>query len=133
MPDTKVFARTVLPEDQTDIIHSGQNSKPESQTAAISSLDDFLALIKIGIIKSNLITAFTGVWLALHFGGLSFLDNMGTVALVLFGTAFVIGGAGTLNNYIDRDIDHLMERTSKRPTVTAVSYTHLTLPTMAVV
>ena len=118
MPDSKVFARTVLTEDQTDIIHSGQKSKAETRTPAISSMDDFLALIKIGIIKSNLITAFTGVWLALHFGGLSFLENLGTVALVLCGTAFVIGGAGTLNNYIDRDIDHLMERTSKRPTVT---------------
>lgn len=80
--------------------------------------DDFLALIKIGIIKSNLITTFTGLWLALHFSGLSFIANLDTVFLTLLGSALIIGGAGTLNNYIDRDIDHLMERTKARPTVT---------------
>ena len=29
-----------------------------------------------------------------------------------------MAGSCSLNNYIDRDIDHLMERTKARPTVT---------------
>ena len=35
--------------------------------------------------------------------------------LTLFGTAIVSGGAGTLNHYIERDLDILMERTRSRP------------------
>ncbi|MFS0782439.1 heme o synthase [Bacillus sp. 1P06AnD] len=93
--------------------HSLQNG-----LAKTTAWDDFLALIKIGIIKSNLITTFTGMWLALHFANMSFLGNLDTVFYTLMGTALIIGGAGTLNNYIDRDIDQLMERTSTRPTVT---------------
>lgn len=85
---------------------------------SVSLWADFLALIKIGIINSNLITAFTGVWLALHFTGQSFIGNIDKVLLAMFGTALVIAGGCSLNNYIDRDIDHLMERTKGRPTVT---------------
>ncbi len=83
-----------------------------------ASWQDFLALIKIGIINSNLITTFTGIWLALYFTGQSFIDNIFTVAIALIGTALIIAGSATLNNFIDRDIDPLMERTKERPTVT---------------
>lgn len=79
---------------------------------------DFLALIKVGIVNSNLITAFAGVWLALHFTNQSFLANTDKVLLAMFGTAILIAGGCVLNNYIDRDIDHIMERTRTRPTVT---------------
>ena len=40
---------------------------------------DFLALIKIGIVNSNLITAFTGFWLALHFSNKGFFENLDIV------------------------------------------------------
>lgn len=79
---------------------------------------DLLAVVKIGIVNSNLITTFTGLWLALHFMGEGFLDNLHIVFFTLFGSAFIIAGSCSLNNYIDRDIDHLMERTKSRPTVT---------------
>jgi heme o synthase len=79
---------------------------------------DLLAIVKIGIVNSNLITTFTGVWLALHFTGKGFLDNLHLVFFTLFGSALIIAGSCSLNNYIDRDIDHLMERTKTRPTVT---------------
>ena len=79
---------------------------------------DFLSLIKIGIVNSNLITTFTGMWLALHISGLSFLGNLNTVLLTLIGSSLIIAGSCAINNYYDRDIDHLMERTKVRPTVT---------------
>ncbi|RAK23229.1 protoheme IX farnesyltransferase [Anoxybacillus vitaminiphilus] len=79
---------------------------------------DLLAVVKIGIVNSNLITTFTGLWLALHFMGKGFLDNLHIVFFALFGSALIIAGSCSLNNYIDRDIDHLMERTKSRPTVT---------------
>ncbi len=81
-------------------------------------LQDFLALIKIGIVNSNLITTFTGLWLALHFTGRSFLDNLDIVFFTITGSSLIIAGACALNNYIDRDIDLFMERTKSRPTVT---------------
>ncbi|MFB6469547.1 heme o synthase [Cytobacillus sp. Hz8] len=79
---------------------------------------DFLSLIKIGIVNSNVITAFTGVWLALYFTGNGFLNNLDIVLFTLIGTAFIIAGSCVINNYIDRDIDPLMKRTKSRPTVT---------------
>ncbi|WP_019242443.1 MULTISPECIES: heme o synthase [Bacillus] len=109
MSNSKVLEQNAL----TDQKPSLKDDIPET-----TAWNDFLAIIKIGIIKSNLITTFTGLWLALHFSGLSFLNNLDIVLLTLIGSALIIGGAGTLNNYIDRDIDHLMERTKARPTVT---------------
>src|SRR3954470_655430 len=79
---------------------------------------DFLALIKIGIVNSNMITTFTGIWLALHFSNKGFLGNLHIVFFTLVGSALIMAGSCSLNNYIDRDIDHLMERTKARPTVT---------------
>ncbi|WP_232726203.1 heme o synthase [Bacillus sp. FJAT-42315] len=79
---------------------------------------DFLALIKIGIVNSNVITIFTGMWLAFEFNGLHFLTQLDTVFYTLLGSALIIAGSASLNNFIDRDIDPLMERTKDRPTVT---------------
>jgi len=83
-----------------------------------SARKDFFALIKIGIVNSNLITIFTGLWLAIHFSGERFLLNIDTILYTLTGSALIIAGSCALNNYIDRDIDPLMERTKGRPTVT---------------
>ncbi|MEH6946831.1 heme o synthase [Peribacillus asahii] len=83
-----------------------------------SAWKDFLALIKVGIVNSNMITTFTGLWLALHFTGMSFLGNLDLVFFALAGSVFIIAGSCSFNNYYDRDIDHLMERTKNRPTVT---------------
>lgn len=79
---------------------------------------DIKALIKIGIINSNLITVFTGYWLALHFSGMTFRENWDTFLLTMFGSALVIGGGCILNNWYDVDIDPVMKRTKNRPTVT---------------
>ncbi|QVY63152.1 heme o synthase [Cytobacillus gottheilii] len=79
---------------------------------------DFMALIKVGIVNSNAITTFTGIWLALHFTGKGFFHNLDIVFFTLVGSSLIIAGSCSLNNYIDRDIDHLMERTKSRPTVT---------------
>jgi protoheme IX farnesyltransferase len=100
-----------------------------SNSRAISSVDeksipettlmkDFLAIIKIGIVNSNLITTFTGMWLAFYFTNTHFLDSLSTMFLTLFGSSLIIAGSCSINNYIDRDIDPLMERTKDRPTVT---------------
>ncbi|MBL4952548.1 heme o synthase [Neobacillus sp. OS1-32] len=89
-----------------------------ADTYKTSAWKDFMALIKIGIVNSNLITTFTGLWLALHFTGQSFLENLDLVLFTVAGSSLIIAGSCVINNYVDRDIDHLMERTKSRPTVT---------------
>jgi protoheme IX farnesyltransferase len=98
--------------------HIIEHESPQSDAYQTSIWKDFQALIKVGIINSNLITAFTGLWLAFHFTGTSFFQNWDITLFTLLGTSLVIAGSCSLNNYIDRDIDHLMERTKTRPTVT---------------
>ncbi|MBM7572245.1 heme o synthase [Aquibacillus albus] len=79
---------------------------------------DLKALLKIGIINSNVLTAFAGFWLALYFTGASLTSHIDTFFITMTGTAFVIAGGCVLNNYYDRDIDPVMKRTMTRPTVT---------------
>lgn len=98
-------------------IHQG-NGNVEKEEVKTSVFKDFLALIKIGIINSNIITAVTGMWLALHYNGLNFLPYLDKVILACLGVWLVIAGSCALNNYIDIDIDSKMKRTQKRPTVT---------------
>lgn len=83
-----------------------------------SFVKDFLALIKIGIVNSNLVTTFTGLWLAFQFSNRHFLDELDLMFYTLFGAALIIAGSAAMNNFIDRDIDPIMSRTKSRPTVT---------------
>ncbi|PLR79205.1 protoheme IX farnesyltransferase [Bacillus sp. V3-13] len=109
MANTKALAEAAIDSSERSL-----NVKVSAATA----WSDFLALIKIGIVNSNLITTFTGLWLALHFTDKGFLNNLDIVFFTLVGSSLIIAGSCSINNYIDRDIDHLMERTKNRPTVT---------------
>ncbi|ALS78168.1 MULTISPECIES: heme o synthase [Planococcus] len=90
------------------------NETPEATTF----LKDFLALIKIGIVNSNLITVFTGLWLAFQFSDRHFLNELDILVYTIVGSALIIAGSAAMNNYIDTDIDPLMESKKSRPTVT---------------
>lgn len=90
----------------------------DNPSPATSAWKDFMALIKIGIVNSNLITTFTGLWLAFIFTGQHFLQSLDIVVYTLLGSSLIIAGSCALNNFIDRDIDPIMERTKSRPTVT---------------
>ncbi|ENH98360.1 protoheme IX farnesyltransferase [Gracilibacillus halophilus YIM-C55.5] len=84
------------------------------------------SLLKIGIIQSNTMTAFAGFWLALFYTGASFATHWHIFLVVIIGTAFVIAGGCVLNNYYDRDIDQVMQRTKTRPSVTgSISLSHI--------
>ncbi|MFC3884845.1 heme o synthase [Bacillus songklensis] len=74
------------------------------------------AIIKTGIIQSNVMGMFAGLCLALYVNDLSFVKQIPVVILTLMGTSFVVGGSGAINNFYDRDIDAIMKRTMDRPT-----------------
>lgn len=77
-----------------------------------SILREYIALTKPGIIRGNLLMAAAGYLLAAN----GHIDLI-TFAALLVGTSLIIAAACICNNYIDRDIDVLMERTKMRASV----------------
>ncbi|MCK0470611.1 heme o synthase [Halalkalibacter sp. APA_J-10(15)] len=94
------------------------NSDSPITTSHQKSWKDYLVLAKHGIVTSNLITTFAGFYLAVVYTGVGLGSQLSTMIFALVGAALVMAGGCTLNNYIDRDIDHIMERTKERPSVT---------------
>jgi len=111
MDNSRIISGTASP-----MFEAASHREGEVQTTSL--WNDLLSLVKIGIVNSNLITAFAGIWLALYFTNQTFIESIDKVLLGMFGNALIIAGGCILNNYIDRDIDHIMERTKSRPTVT---------------
>ncbi len=72
-------------------------------------LKKYYSLVKPGVLYGNAITAAAGFLLASD----GHVDWWLFVALFI-GTSLVIGSACALNNYLDRDIDSIMERTKSR-------------------
>lgn len=81
-------------------------------------LSDLKALFKGVVLISNVLPVFSGLWLALYFTDVSFIENWDVVLLTLVGSTLVMAGALVFNNWFDVDIDSVMERTKNRPTVT---------------
>lgn len=78
----------------------------------MEKLRQYYQLTKPGVLYGNAITASAGFLLA----------SRGVIDWWLFawltiGTTLVIASACVLNNYLDQDIDRLMERTKKRPLI----------------
>ncbi|MFC7678223.1 heme o synthase [Paenibacillus sp. GCM10028914] len=81
-------------------------SKPPEKTG---TWKEFIAVTKPGIIRSNLIAAFAGFWLASQWD-----IQIGLMIMTLLGTVLVMASSCVFNNYFDRDLDMKMERTRKR-------------------
>ncbi|SVE04468.1 uncharacterized protein METZ01_LOCUS457322, partial [marine metagenome] len=81
----------------------------------VSQISNFLSslinITKPRIISLLLITAMTGMYLASQGNP----PDSKIILFVLLGGALAAGGANSINNYLDRDIDLLMERTKIRP------------------
>jgi protoheme IX farnesyltransferase len=78
-----------------------------------SRIGAYVALTKPRIIELLLITTLPTMIVAKRG-----LPPLWLMAATLLGGALAAGGANAINMYIDRDIDKLMHRTSKRPLVT---------------
>ena len=81
-----------------------------TRTSAFDVVRAYVALTKPRIIELLLITAVPTMFLAV--GG---LPRVLDVLVVIVAGALSAGSANALNCYIDRDIDQVMKRTSRRP------------------
>lgn len=70
---------------------------------------DYIQLIKPGILRSNVIAAFAGFWLAARWQ-----VDWGLLAVTLLGTTLVMASSCVFNNLLDRDLDAKMDRTKQR-------------------
>ena len=82
--------------------------RPASRQGAM--VRDLIALTKPAIMSLLLLTALGGMFLAERG-----VPPFGLLAATLIGGAAASGGAASLNQYFDRDIDERMRRTRKRP------------------
>ena len=80
-----------------------------------SKINAYYQLVKPGVMYGNVLTGIAGyLFAASHFGHFSWISFLATT----FGMTFVVSAACVLNNYLDQDIDQIMKRTKKRPSVT---------------
>lgn len=87
-----------------------QNSFSRTTIATIrSQAADFYELSKPRIALLVLVTTFVGMWVASNGSA-----SLSLIFFTLLGTGLASAAAGTLNNYIDRDIDQRMARTRNR-------------------
>jgi len=80
-----------------------------AETLSIATLRDLLDLAKPRITSMVVFTTAMGLWLAPGSIGAA------RTALLLFGTALLVGSANTLNCWYERETDGLMIRTRNRP------------------
>lgn len=95
-----------------------QKSPKRTKENISNLISDFKELFKAIVLILNVLPVFTGFWLALYFTDSSLSAHLGTLFLTLMGSTFTMAGALVLNNWYEVDLDTVMIRTKKRPTVT---------------
>jgi heme o synthase len=89
-----------------------QTGQPPARRTPKAVTGALVALMKPRIIELLLVTTIPTMLLAQRG-----LPSLKLVLVTLVGGTFAAGSANTINCYIDRDIDALMKRTSRRPLV----------------
>ena len=88
---------------------SGLTAHDSRSVIAPSTVRDFIALLKPGVMSLVVFTGLAGMVLAP--GHISLFQQMLTLACI----ALASGAGAAINMWYDRDIDSIMTRTSKRP------------------
>jgi protoheme IX farnesyltransferase len=105
-------AASALPDAVAGQAAPGSDSPQFGRRTPGSVARSLLALTKPRIIELLLVTTLPTMLLARQG-----LPSIGLMVVTLVGGALAAGSANTINCYIDRDIDALMRRTSRRPLV----------------
>lgn len=96
----------------------GYKASPDAAAVAVSSKQsgrkvgtwkDYISITKPGILRTNLVAAFGGFWLASQWD-VDYIKMMFT----MLGTVLVMASSCVFNNYFDRELDLKMQRTSNR-------------------
>ncbi|MGD9714729.1 MAG: protoheme IX farnesyltransferase, partial [Thermomicrobiales bacterium] len=90
--------------------HVAQADVPTRRAGVIETINDYVSLMKPGILSLLLVTMLAGMMFAAKG-----FPEFQIVFWGLIGGILSAGGANVLNCYIDRDIDKLMARTKNRP------------------
>ena len=109
MPSTLPAAGPLSP-PQGATLESGPGTRQGRRPRAV--VQALVALTKPRIIELLLVTTVPTMLLAQRG-----LPSLKLVAVTLIGGTLAAGSANTINCYIDRDIDAIMKRTSRRPLV----------------
>jgi protoheme IX farnesyltransferase len=88
---------------------SPSESSPQSQNGGKLQLDAFASLAKPRIVTMVLVTTTLGYFLGNHG-----LHGLGILLATLAGVGLCTAGSCVLNNYLERDVDALMQRTRNR-------------------
>jgi protoheme IX farnesyltransferase len=91
-------------------------------TTRLVTIKGYIALTKPRIVELLLVTTVPAMMLAA--GG---LPSPWLIAVVLVGGSLAAGGSSAINCYLDRDIDPLMGRTSRRPLAKGIIAPHKAL------
>ena len=96
----------------TSVIEKGAAEQPMTRNEALArlALSDYVALTKPRIISLLLVTTLVPMFLAGPTAPSALL-----IFWVMLGGFLAAGGANTINQFVDRDIDHVMVRTRRRP------------------
>ncbi len=94
---------------------ANRSEELEMQEAAAETINpqrlkDFVALTKPVIVLLLLVTTYAGMVVAI-----GEIPSFSLTFWTLLGGALAAGGAGAVNQYIDRELDQKMTRTAKRP------------------
>jgi protoheme IX farnesyltransferase len=114
---TQLADRAVVPERSSEAIYPVSPAALARARQAVRGsiglrgvIRAYVSLTKPRIVELLLVTTVPAMFLAAHG-----VPSLWLVLVVLVGGALAAGAANALNCYLDRDIDQLMRRTSKRP------------------
>ncbi|MFC4403076.1 heme o synthase [Gracilibacillus xinjiangensis] len=84
----------------------------------INFFKDLKYLFKRFVLIANVLPTLFGFLLAWKYYEVSFTNYFPSFLLLIIGSGMLVAGALACNNWLEADVDKLMERTKNRPTVT---------------
>ena len=99
-------------------LENNERDQESTKRNVMTIINDLRYLFKGFVLIANAFPILTGFWLALYFTQSSIVDYWEVFLLTMIGGTLIMAGALALNNWYEVDLDRVMERTKKRPTVT---------------